>query len=237
MRASLERVRVRLLVLTALALVGVVGGGTAAYVSAGSPASSGVAAPVPGTPDVPTTPPDPVVTPEPYADDIDYPALTTPRGFDRLRLVNDLQGWSYVRPADWQAFRILQGGSEAAVGDAGLSRLGEVRFRPADEPVEGGYSLRVKAVDDHVPPGSMVTRKVADLEQLEDFTPITQTDDAIYFTYRTPSDRLRYNFFRWFAAPGSAEATLEMSVVGRAADELGLKGLFAAFADRLRPLT
>ncbi len=229
--------RVRLLALLAVVVVGLVGGAAASYVSAGSPPSSGVASPVPGTPSVPTTPPDPVVTPEPYGDDIDYPALTTPRDFDRLRLINDLQSWSYVRPAGWQAFRILQGGSEAAVGDVGLSRLGEVRFRPADEPVEGGYSLRVKAVDDHVPPGSMVTRKVADLEQLEDFTPITQTDDAIYFTYRTSaSNRLRYNFFRWFAAPGSSEATLEMSVVGRAADELGLKGLFAAFADRLRPL-
>ena len=55
------------------------------------------------------------------------------------------------------------------------------------------------------------------------------------FMFRDGNNRLRYNYFQWFAGPGSSEASLEMSVAGREADEPGLDALFAAFASTLRP--
>lgn len=218
-------------VIIALLLVAGVAGAALAYGLAPEPTDTGAAAPVPGDPAFPTTP---VKTVAPYDPDIGYPTLTTPSRFTR-HVIRGLQDWEFVSPAGWQAFAVGLGGVEQLVDDIGDA--GEVRFRPPDEPVEGGYALRVKAVDDHLPPSGMVTTKIRALETITDFTLLESTDDAVYFTYRTASNRLRYNYFRWFAAPGSDEATLEMSVVGRQQDAAGLSGLFAAFADRLRPCT
>ena len=53
--------------------------------------------------------------------------------------------------------------------------------------------------------------------------------------FRDGNNRLRYNYFQWFAGPDSSEASLEMSVAGRKADASGLDALFATFASSLRP--
>ena len=40
------------------------------------------------------------------------------------------------------------------------STYDELRFRPPDEPTQGGYSLRVKTVNDHVTPDTMVAERL-----------------------------------------------------------------------------
>jgi hypothetical protein len=61
-----------------------------------------------------------------------------------------------------------------------------------------------------------------------------QTEASLKITFRDTNNRLRHNYFQWFAAPGSGEATLEMSVSGRQADQPGLADLFASFRSTLR---
>ena len=63
----------------------------------------------------------------------------------------------------------------------------------------------------------------------------TRTEDSVRFVFRDGNNRLRSNYFQWFAGPNSSEASLEMSVAGRKADEPGLDALFATFASSLRP--
>lgn len=176
--------------------------------------------------------------PRPYAPDIDYKTLVPPTRFTTYRIGNDVQSWRYLAPSGWRAYTVPE---DTPLPRAQVDSRQEVRFRPPDEPVEGGYSLRVKAVNDHVPPATMLADKLRALRlaptSFPDLTLLGRTDDSLYFTYRTASsNRLRYNFFRWFAAPGSGEASLEMSVVGRRQDETGLRGLFDQFRDGLRPV-
>lgn len=176
--------------------------------------------------------------PRPYAPDIDYKTLVPPTRFTTYRIGNDVQAWRYLAPSGWRAYTVPD---DTPLRPGQVDSRQEVRFRPPDEPVEGGYSLRVKAVNDHVPPSTMLADKLRALRQaptsFPDLTLLERTDDSLYFTYRTAtSNRLRYNFFRWFAAPGSGEASLEMSVVGRRQDETGLRGLFDQFRDGLRPV-
>ncbi|MDQ4051920.1 MAG: hypothetical protein M3237_04350 [Actinomycetota bacterium] len=218
-------------VLALLATLGVGGGfGLGAVVAGQEPSRIDEAGPVPASPSVPepTTP-----TLAPYGPDIDYPTLVPPTDFTRYRISNDLQTWSYLAPTGWAAYDIY----DVRLPQRQIEDRGEVRFRPADEPVEGGYSLRVKVVDDHKPPATMLASKLNDLQDLTDFVVLEQTGDSLYFTYRTEQrNRLRYNFFRWFAAPGSPEATLEMSIAGREVDEVGMRGVFEQFKSGLRPL-
>ena len=54
---------------------------------------------------------------------------------------------------------------------------------------------------------------------------LDRATDSVKFTFRDGANHLRYNYFRWFAGPQSSEATLEMSVAGRDADEAGLDGV------------
>ena len=63
----------------------------------------------------------------------------------------------------------------------------------------------------------------------------SRTEDSVRFVFRDGNNRLRHNYFQWFAGPDSSEASLEMSVAGRKADEPGLDALFATFASSLRP--
>jgi hypothetical protein len=55
----------------------------------------------------------------------------------------------------------------------------------------------------------------------------------VRFTYVDGTNHLRLNYFQWFAVPGRANATLEMSVSGRISDKTGLVALFNRFADNL----
>jgi hypothetical protein len=223
----------RLATLVLLAVVGVAAGfGLAAVLAGQEPSRFEDASPVPAR--SPSVPAPLTATVAPYSPDIDYPTLVPPTSFTSYRISNDLQTWSYLAPRGWVAYDVTD---DSKIPPAEIKTRGEVRFRPADEPTEGGYSLRVKVVDDHVSPATMVENKLDALEDLTDLVVLDQTEDSLYFTYRAlPSERLRYNFFRWFAAPGFTEATLEMSVVGRKEDEVGLRGFFEQFKSGLRPI-
>ncbi|GAA4669536.1 hypothetical protein [Nocardioides nanhaiensis] len=224
--------------LVALALLGAGAGFGVATQTGDDVVTEPTAAPLAASPSLPGADEE-SDEPEPYAEDIDYRTLVPPTRFVTYRIGNDVQAWRYLAPRGWQAYSVPD---DVELPPAQVDSRQEVRFRPPDEPVEGGYSLRVKAVNDHVPPATMLADKLRALRlaptSFPDLTLLERTDDSLYFTYRTPSsNRLRYNFFRWFAAPGAGEASLEMSVVGRARDEVGLRGLFDQFRDGLRPVS
>jgi hypothetical protein len=224
----------RLGTLGLLAVLGVAGGfGLGAVMAGQDPDTFDEATPVPASPSYPA-PTEPTDEPTaPYAPDISWPRLVPPTSFTRYRISNDLQTWSYLAPEGWTAYDVY----DVELPPADIPAAGEIRFRPAKEPVLGGYSLRVKEVNDHLTTADMVANKARALGGYLDLVILKQTDDSLYITYRTTdSNRLRYNFFRWFAAPGSTEATLEMSVVGRKADEAGLRGFFDQFKSGLRPV-
>jgi hypothetical protein len=203
----------------------------AAYATRPEPGSIGTPVPVPAAaPDVPTD--------DPYAPDLDYPALEEIGSFDTYRIGGgpQLQTWEYPVPEGWVAYSVTQSGDKLIPAEEVDGQL-EVRFRPEGEPPQGGFSLRVKAINNHAPPSDEVSDKIADFEELyEDVEVLDQTDSTVMFTFRTEGDLFRYNFFRWFAEPDSEEATLEMSVAGRAVDEPGLRSLFDEFAEQAEPV-
>ncbi len=214
-------------------VLGLCGGAAAGYLVGSPVIDADVATPVPAaSPAFPTTP---AKTLAPYQPDVDYPALVTPSTYARREIGNGYQDWRYTYPKGWQAYCVTDGGTEQVLSDDEITGCAEVRFRPPSEPVLGGYSMRVKGIDAHLSTSTMVAQKIAALEgspDLRDVRILSQTDASVYVTLRTPGNLLRYNFFAWYAAPGSNEATLEMSVTGREIDEVGLRGLFAAFGDR-----
>jgi hypothetical protein len=217
-----------------IALALVVGAGIgagAAYAMRSDTESSGTARPVAASPSVPTD--------DPYAPDIDYPPLGDVGDFDRYEIGGgpQLQAWEYAVPKGWVAYSVTQRGDRPISPDE-VDEHVEVRFRPAGEPLVGGYSMRVKAIDNHSPPSDEVSDKVADFEDIyQDFEVLDRSDSTVYFRFRTKDgDRLRYNFFRWLAVPGAEEATLEMSLAGRAVDEEGMQALFGQFAAQARPV-
>ena len=219
--------------LVALAATGVAAGfGFAALTAGAEPGRIDQAAPVPASPSIPAPSEPTSEPPATYAPDIDYPTLVPPTDFARRTIGNDLQTWSYLVPRGWTAYDVT---TDAPVPPPQVAGKQEVRFRPAGEPTEGGYSLRVKAVNDHVPAAGMLEARLRALRDLDDVAVLERTDDSLYFTYRTATvGRLRYNFFRWFVAPDSSEATLEMSIAGRERDEIGMRGLFEQFAGGLQ---
>ena len=224
------RVRARVLGVFVLAtLVGVGGGLGAGYLRQPQPASGGTATPVPAA--SPSVPVDPPTTQPPFAEDIGYPPLQSGLEFRPLRMSNSQQAWRVPVPRGWAATDVSSG---EPVPRKEWSTFDELRFRPADEPDEGGYSLRVKVINSRLTPSAMVTSKRLGLREVDIVDWLGQTEDSLKFTYRTASNRLRYNYFQWFAAQGSSEATMEMSVVGRERDVPGLDALFAAFASTLR---
>ncbi len=211
-------------------LVGVGGGLGVGYLQQPRAAAGGTATPLPAS--SPSVPIDPPPTEPPFAEDIPYPPLASDLEFRRLRMSNSQQTWIVPVPRGWTATDVSTG---EPVPRRQWSTYDELRFRPVGEPDEGGYSLRVKTINSRQTPGAMVAAKRFDLRELDIVDWLEQNDETLKFTYRTEGDRLRFNYFRWFAAPGSSEATLEMSVVGRADDVPGLDALFAAFASTLEP--
>ncbi len=217
--------------LAVVTLVGVAGGLAVGYLRDPQPASGGTATPLPAV--SPSVPVDPSPTTAPYADDIDYPPLATGLAFRAVRMGNSLQAWRVPVPRGWAGYAVT---TDAQVPRGRWSEYDELRFRPPDEPHEGGYSLRAKSINAHLTPAAMVTARVAQMRKAYDEVDVVdRTEDSVRFAFRDGNDRLRYNYFRWFAAFGSSEATLEMSVAGRSADLPGLEWLFSAFASSLRP--
>ena len=217
-------------VLVLATLAGVAAGVGIGYLRQPQAAAGGTATPIPAA--SPSVPIDPPPTIAPYAPDIDYPALRSGLSFAMLRMGNSVQTWRVPVPRGWKAFTVP---ADEPVPPKDRSGYDELRFRPADEPADGGYSLRVKTVNAHLATGPMVAARLAAVrEAYAEVTVLSQSEDSLKFTFRDGNNRLRYNYFHWFAAPGSAEASLEMSVAGRAVDEPGLGALFAAFDSTLQ---
>lgn len=201
--------RVRWIGLTlALAALGVAGGYGVGVLRQHDPTRFAVAAPVPaGSPSIPVRP-----TPS-YAPDIDYPALEPDLDYRPHRLGDPTYRWRYDVPKGWTS--------------EDVSPLFEVRWRPADEPRIGGYSLRVKLVNEHRTPSEMVAAKLSAVRALyQDVKVVARTDEMLSFSYRDPDyNTHRFNTFTWFTQPGGTLAEFEMSVVGREVDVPGLDSL------------
>ncbi len=190
-----------------LALLGVAGGFSAAHLLRETPLTMAEAAPVPAT--HPSIPVDPVRA---FASDIDYPPLLPSLPYRRHTVGDRPFEWVYAAPKGWVPTQ---------------EALDEIRWRPADEPTVGGYSLRVKLSNEHKSKEAMVAQKLAAMQAgYEDVVILGQTQDLLSFSYRDPTtDRQRFNTFRWFSIPGETEAKFEMSVVGREVDRAGLEDL------------
>lgn len=229
-------------------LCGVLGlglGAIAAYAAQPTTSTGGTANPISAvSPSVPID----VKSVKPPSPDINYPKLSPDLGLPlpAHTIGNELATWTYHVPAGWQAYAVCTTLDECPppiVTDSELTpqqlaEQPEVRFRPADEPTVGGYSLRVKALDNTqgFNPYVMVGTKIRGFRDTYDndqFSLIKQTSSTAWFTYRDSNNHLRYNYFQWFAATGSSTATLEMSVAGRQQDVPGLKALFIRFADNV----
>jgi hypothetical protein len=196
-------------VLLVLAAIGAVGGYAAAVLRRDEPVRFATPAPVPArSPSVPVLP-----TPS-YAPDIDYPPLAAGLDYRPHRIGAPPYRWAYDVPAGWRPEPVA---------------FAETRWRPADEPTVGGYSLRVKIVNEHRTDEEMVAAKLAAVHGIyADVEVVEQTTDTLSFRYReTASNRLRVNTFRWFTPTGGVTAEFEMSVVGRQEDVPGLDALLA----------
>ncbi|HWJ66903.1 MAG TPA: serine/threonine-protein kinase [Nocardioides sp.] len=159
------------------------------------------------------------------AEDIDFPALDLPgdQAWDTHAVRSGDATWTYPVPAGWVPYR----GDDSVVPALRVDEQREVRWRPEGEPVLGGHSLRVEALEPSAPVAAMVEQKVAALEGSPDLRAVDvyeQTGDSVYFTYRDGTDHLRYNFFRW-VGDDAGDAALEISVVGRRVDAAGLRDL------------
>ncbi|WP_085874374.1 MULTISPECIES: hypothetical protein [unclassified Nocardioides] len=191
-----------------LALVGAAAGYGLGVLLRSEPTTFASAHPVPAvSPSIPIEP-----TPS-YAPDIDYPALETGLTYKQHRIGNPPYEWEYDVPKGWTSFQ---------------EGFFEVRWRPEGEPTVGGYSLRVKIINQHESNEQMVAEKKAALTEIyeDDVTFTGETGDRLSFSYRdAAANKLRYNTFQWFTPTGGATAEFEMSVVGRAVDRAGLEDL------------
>lgn len=229
-------------------LCGVLGlglGMIAAYAAQPASSTGGTANPMSAvSPSVPINEPPP---PPKTVEDIDYPSLDPDLSLPQSHTIgNELATWSYHVPMGWQAYAVCAVPGECPppmvldtrLTPRQLARQPEVRYRPPDEPTVGGYSLRVKALDNTLGynPGQLVGTKIVGFRQTyanDQFSLLKRTPASAYFTYVDGNEHLRYNYFQWFAAEGSSTATLEMSVAGRKRDVRGLKNLFSRFADNV----
>ena len=160
-----------------------------------------------------------------YAEDIGYPALQPGLSYQTERIGSGDFGWSYRVPEGWKSYQVPNGNDE-------------LRWRPEDEPVVGGFSLRVKVVNDHRTTEQEVAFKLdAMLNSYQDVHIRVRDDDTLGFTYREPTyDMKRFNTFRWITFPDSDEVGFEMSVVGRAVDVEGLDDLLQQVSESVTKL-
>ncbi len=229
-------------------LCGVLGlglGMIAAYAAQPSSSTGGIANPISAV--SPSVPIDVAPSESPYAKDITFPPLRPGLPLQGVHTIsNDLAEWSYHVPLGWQAYWVCSSpGScpadaylDKPMAEKVVDQAQEIRFRPPKEPTTGGYSLRVRILDNtlndvHQTVGTKIIG-FRDSPEVADFNVIRKNDHSVYFEYRDGTSNLhRYNYFQWFAVPGQTNATLEMSVSGRKVDVAGLKALFDRFADNV----
>lgn len=229
-------------------LCGVLGlglGMIAAYAAQPTPPTNSTANPISAI--SPSVPIDISPSASPYADDIRFPRLRPGLALQGVHTIsNDLAVWTYHAPLGWQPYWVCSNPSSCpadAYQDKPMAakmvdKAQEVRFRPPKEPASGGYSLRVRILDNTLfDVHQIVGTKIAgfrDSPTIADFNIIRRSRHSVYFEYRdAPSNLHRFNYFQWFAVPGQPNATLEMSVSGREQDVPGLKALFDRFADNV----
>lgn len=223
-------------------LLGLGGGALVSYLVQPHPTTSTAAvAPLPAvSPSVPID----VESVSPYAKDISYAPLSPDLALSgRHTIANSLASWRYHAPLGWQGYAVCAPTdgckppmiANTKLGPGQVDAQPEVRYRPPDEPLTGGYSLRVRVLDNTLAlnTGMMVSTKIQGFRQTyKEFNIIRQTPSSVYFDYRDePTNLHRFNYFQWFTVPGSSTATLEMSVAGRESDVPGLEALFHRFAD------
>ena len=174
-----------------------------------------------------------VPTDDPYASRHRLPAAgarSTTFDTHRIGEAPQFQTWEYPVPAGWVAYLVTATGDRPiAVGGRGRATRGPVPAggRTADRRIQHAGQ------GDRQPPRPPSTRsrdKIVDFDRALRGRRRARADrrHGLLHLPRPRSDRLRYNFFRWFAAPGSTVATLEMSVAGREVDEPGMRALFDA---------
>ncbi|WP_151084045.1 hypothetical protein [Nocardioides cynanchi] len=181
-----------------------------------------------------------------HAPDITYPTLPPDLPLQTVHTIkNRLATWTYHVPEGWTPYAACPPApatckipTDTVLKPGQVDRQRQLVFRPPGEPTLGGYLMRVAVLDNTLSNvGQMVATKIVGFEQQqaatrEHFKVLKQTPYSVYFRYNAlPSNRLRYNYFQWFAVPGQPNATLEMSVAGRQSDVPGLKALFNRFAD------
>ena len=229
-------------------LCGVLGlglGAIAAYAAQPTPPSNTSANPLSAV--SPSVPIDPQPSASPYAPDIKFPPLRPGVAMASVHTIsNDLAQWTYHVPLGWQAYWVCSVLSscppdvfvDTPMAEKVVNKAQEVRFRPPQEPTTGGYSLRVRILDNtlndaHQTVGTKITG-FRDSSQIADFNVIHKNRHSVYFEYRDAGSNLhRFNYFQWFTVPGQINATLEMSVSGRERDIAGLKAMFDRFADNV----
>ncbi len=199
----------------ALLVTGVAGGAAAGNVLRAGASTVAAASPIPAR-----SPSFPVDPERPYAADLAYPPLQPDLRYRDHTLGSPPFEWVYRAPRGWAPT---------------VESLNEIRWRPADEPVVGGYSLRVKLSNEHKTGAAMVEQKLAAMQAgYEDVEVLGRTEDLLSFSYRDPTrNTRRFNSFRWFSPPGGTEATFEMSVVGREIDRAGLADLLEQVSRRV----
>lgn len=145
-----------------------------------------------------------------YARDVSMLKMPTDLELATARIGDD--GWRYTHPRGWRA---------TVEGDENL------RYRPPSAPDYGGYSLRVKLVEDNLSPmASVAYRRERVLSEEQGVTFLRQTDDSLRFVFRDEFNHRRFNFIKWIADPRTGFAAVEISVVGRKRDLDGLHDLF-----------
>jgi hypothetical protein len=218
----------------------------AAFAATPPTSSGGTANPISAV--SPSVPIDESPSQKPYAPDIKFPALRPGLPLQAVHTIsNDLARWTYHVPLGWRPYWVCSTASlcppdayvDKPMAAKVVNKAPEVRFRPPKEPSVGGYSLRVRVLDNtiydvHQIVGTKITGFRDSPSTIADFNVIRKDDHSVYFEYRDAGSNLhRFNYFQWFAVPGQTNATLEMSVSGREVDVPGLRALFNRFADNL----
>jgi hypothetical protein len=201
----------------ALVLVGLAAGYGAGALLRAEPTTFAEARPVHAV-----SPSIPVMPTAPFAPDIDYPALGPDLQYREHRLGDPPYQWAYDAPRGWTSTT--------------TDSPDELRWRPADEPTVGGFSMRVKLVTERKTPEEMVAQKLDVVRSIyEDVEVLGETADQLGFTYREPDENTqRFDMFQWFVAPGGTEADFEMSVAGRGVDQSGMQDLLEHVAASVR---
>src|SRR4029077_9975462 len=159
-----------LLVALLCGVLGLAGGAAVAYaVSPHTTDLTSAATPVPArSPSVPIAVP-PTRT---YAPDISYPALQPGLAVPAVHSIrNDLASWTYHVPFGWTAYGVCTAHpckipTDSVVPPKQIDKQAQLRFRPAGEPIDGCYSLRVKILDNaDLNPAQMVATKVVGFRQ------------------------------------------------------------------------